>query len=482
MTATSTTTPQPARDVSEQIDASCRLPLFGLFGGAAVWLALSSVFGLIASLKFHAPAMFADCAMLSYGRAYPAWSHLLVYGFCIPAGLGVGLWLLARLGRVEVAQPWLIAVGAKIWHTGVLVGLVGILAGQSTGFEWFELPRYSAVMLFFAFLLMTIWMFVTYTRRREASLYPSQWFVIAALFLFPWIFSTAMLLLQFFPVRGVVQASVAWWFSGNLLNVWLTLAGLAATFYLLPKITGRPLQSYYLALFAFWTLLLFGTWTGIPAHAPLPAWMPALSGVATVLTIVPALTVATMVILTCRGSKAPCGGGPLCFTKFGAWSLALATVLLAVSVCPSLSRVTDYTWFGHGQTTLRLYGFFVMTMLGAIYHILPRLVGEERVCQSRMRANFWLVMPGVLLFSLPLVVGGIRQGLKLLDPGVAFPDGAKAAIMMFRLSSLGETLILVGNLLFLFNMLVALAGYYRSIGKTVYADALSPLEPAEVKP
>ena len=103
MTATSPTSPP-------QIDNSCRLPLLTLFGGAAGWLALSSVFGLIASLKFHAPAMFANCASLSYGRAFPAWSNLLVYGFCVPAGLGVGLWLLARLGRVELAQPWLVIV------------------------------------------------------------------------------------------------------------------------------------------------------------------------------------------------------------------------------------------------------------------------------------------------------------------------------------------------------------------------------------
>lgn len=298
MTATSPTS-------SSKIDSSCRLPLFTLFGGAAVWLALSSLFGIIASLTFHKPSMFADCAMFSYGRAYPAWSNLLVYGFAIPSGLGVGLWLLARLGRVEVAKPFLIAVGAKLWHLGVLVGLVAILNGQTSGYEWFELTRYAAVILFLAFVLMAIWVFVTYSRRTETALYPSQWFVLASLFWFPWILSTAVLLLQFFPVRGVVQAAVAWWFAGNLLNVWLTLSGLAVTFYLLPKLTEKPLQSHYLALFVFWTVLLFGSWTGIPMHSPLPAWMSTLSSVATVMMIIPAISIISIVLNTCRGAKTP---------------------------------------------------------------------------------------------------------------------------------------------------------------------------------
>ena len=474
MTAPPPTSPQ-------QIDNSCRLPLLTLFGGAAVWLALSSVFGLIASLKFHAPAMFANCASLSYGRAFPAWSNLLVYGFCIPAGLGVGLWLLARLGRVELAKPWLIIVGAKLWHVGVLVGLIGILSGQSTGFEWLEMPRSAAVILFLAFMLITVWAFVTYTRRAEVLLYPSQWFVLAALLWFPWIFSTATLLLQVFPVRGVVQVSVAWWFSGNLLNVWLTLAGLASTFYVLPKLTNRPLQSHYLALFVFWTLILFGAWTGIPAHAALPAWMPTLSGAARVLMIIPALAVAASVILTCRGAKTPCGGGPLCYTKFGAASLVLATALLAISGVPQVSRVTDYTWFSHGQTTLQLYGFFAMTMFGAIYHIVPHLVGPDRVCPRWMRINFWLVMPGTLIFTLPLVFGGITQGLRLLDATIPFVDVAKSTLMAFRLSTLGETMLLLGNLIFLFNIVGAMVSYYRSIAKTAFAKATA-LEPARVQP
>lgn len=471
-----------ANSSTSRLDASCRLPLFVLFGGAALWLALSSGFGLIASLSFHKASLFADSAWLSYGRAYPAWSHLLVYGFCIPAGLGVGLWLLARLGRVELAKPWLLAAGAKLWHLGVLVGLIAILAGQTSGYEWFELPRYAAVILFLSFLLITVWAFVTHVRRTEPALYPSQWFVLAALFWFPWILSTAALLLQFFPVRGVVQAAVNWWFAGNLLNLWLSLAGLASTFYLLPKLSGRPLQSHYLALFAFWTLILFGTWTGIPNHSALPAWMPTLSGMASVLLLIPVLAVAAIAFLTCRRVKVACGGGPLCFTKFGVASLVLATLLLLLGACPAIARVTDYTWFGHGQNALRLYGFFVMTMLGAIYHILPHLVGVNRVCPRWMRINFWLVMPGTLIFSLPLVIGGIAQGLKLANPEIDFLDTAKAAMMMFRLSTLGETMLLLGNLVFLFNLKAAIVSYYRVLCHSAYEEVTTELEPAGVKP
>ncbi len=472
MTATSPITPS-------KIDSSCRLPLFALFSGAALWLVLSSVFGLAASMTFHKPSMFADCTVGTYGRAYPAWSHLLVYGFAIPSGLGVGLWLLARLGRVEVAKPFLIAVGAKLWHLGVLVGLVAIMNGQTSGYEWFELPRYAAVILFLAFVLMAIWVFVTYSRRSEETLYPSQWFVLASLFWFPWIFSTAVLLLQFFPVRGVVQSSVAWWFAGNLLNVWLTLSGLAATFYLLPKLTNRPLQSHYLALFVFWTVLIFGTWTGIPMHSPLPAWMSTLSSAATVMMIVPALAIAAIVLKTCCGANVVCNGETFCYTRFGAASLVLATFVAAIAACPAVARVTDFTWFTHGHTTLRLYGFFAMTMFAAIYYILPKVSGVT-ICPRRIKGHFWVAMPGALLLAVPMIIGGIKQGLKLADASVPFLDSTKAAIMGFRIGTLGEVLIAIGALVFLANVLLSILSHYRTIAKAKFADAIA-IQLAEVK-
>ena len=476
-----TASPSVVRSTTGGIDASCRLPLFALFGGAAFWLMVGSVLGLIASIKFHSPNFLADCAWLTYGRVYPASTNALVYGFCVMAGLGVGLWMLARLGRVPLARPWLVTVGAKLWHLGVAVGIIGILAGESTGFEWLEMPGYAALILFGAYLLMAACGFVTHFTRRERALYPSQWFILAALFWFPWIYSTANLLLLEFPVRGVVQGSIQWWFSGNLLFVWLGLLGLGASFYLVPKLSERPLQSHYLALFVFWTLILFATWVGIPGGAALPAWMPALSAAGALLTLVPAVGAALTIIQTTRGSKVECLGGPLCYAKFGVWSFVLSIIALAVSSLPQISRITDFTWFGTGRTQLLICGFFAMTMFGAVYHILPRITGFV-LCPRLVRAHFWCGVIGVLLFALPLMIGGIAQGLKLANPGIAFVDLAKSTMMYLRLSTVGELLLVAGNGIFLFNVGAALVRHYRAVCSAAYADATAALQPAEARP
>src|SRR5277367_3197138 len=163
-----------------KIDASCRVPLLVLFGGAALWLVVGSLLGLIASIKFHAPQFLADCPCLTYGHVQPAADNALLYGFCIPAGLGVALWLLARIGQTPLRGVVVPVVAAHIWHLGVLVGLVGIFIGETTGFTWLEFPRTGAVLLFFAYLLLAAWGTMNFSARTERALYPTQWFLIAA--------------------------------------------------------------------------------------------------------------------------------------------------------------------------------------------------------------------------------------------------------------------------------------------------------------
>src|SRR5271157_5637178 len=199
--------PQSARN---EIEASCSVPLLALFGGGVFWLVVGTLFALIASLKFHNPHFLASKPYLTYGRVHAAHVTALLYGFGVPAALGVGLWLLCRLGRALLAGPGVVLIGAIFWHTAVAIGLIAILCGDSTGFESFQMPGYVSAILFVSYLLIALCGVLTFHRRAEGRLYPSQWFVLGSFFWFPWIFSTASMLLLCLPVRGVMQSSIAW--------------------------------------------------------------------------------------------------------------------------------------------------------------------------------------------------------------------------------------------------------------------------------
>src|SRR6185503_11625198 len=123
---------------TNEVDASCRVSLLALFGGAALWLVVGLVLGLIGAIKFHAPEFLSACPLLTYGRVAPAANDAILYGFCIPAALGVMLWIFSRLSNAPLALPIVPVVAAHIWHLGVLIGLVGILIGESTGHPWLE--------------------------------------------------------------------------------------------------------------------------------------------------------------------------------------------------------------------------------------------------------------------------------------------------------------------------------------------------------
>jgi cytochrome c oxidase cbb3-type subunit I len=466
--------PGGAGVLASRIDASCRLPLLVLFGGAALWLVAGLALALIASLTFHMPEMFACCRFLTYGHASAAANDLLLYGFAIPAGLGVMLWIFARLSQAELVLPLVPFAGANLWHLGVFIGVATILGGGSSGFAWLEFPRASAMLLGVAFVLVAISAVATFGERRERELYPSHWFLLAALLWFPWIYSTANLfLVTAWPVRGMAQAVINWWFANNLVFVWLALVGLGVAFYFLPKLAGRPLQSRFYALFAFWTLMLFGTWCGIPQGAPVPAWLPVTSTFASLLLIIPLLAIAIIFVKTVRGANNSCKGGPFCYIKFGTVVFILSGLMLIASACPHGSRVTGLTWFGPAQTQLQILGFFAIVICGAIYEVVPRVMGFALPFPKFVRVQHWCFMLGTVLLVGSLAAGGVQQGLNFFSP--------EAALMALRISTLGLLFLLLGSLLLAANIFTMTIKWKLALVKVVIAYIKSPLETSEVK-
>jgi cytochrome c oxidase cbb3-type subunit 1 len=463
------------------IDASCRAPLLVLFGVAAVWLIVGLALAIIASLAFHKPTLFANCPFLTYGRVLPAANDAILYGFAIPAALGVMLWIFARLSESELLLPLVPIVAANIWLVGVLVGVVAILIGDSTGFTWLEFPRAGSVLLFAAFLLVATSAMATFGARRERALQPSHWFLLASLFWFPWIYSTANLFLVAWPVRGVAQAVIDWWFSNNLLFVWLGLVGLGVAFYLLPKISGRELQSRYFAAFGFWTFILFAPWCGIPQGAPVPSWLPSASTVASFLTFIPVLAIAIVFGRSIRGVNVQCKGGPYCYAKFATAVFILSALMYLATGCPHCASVVGMTWYMPAQTYLQIFGFFAIVICGAAYESLPGVMDFELPFRGFVRAQHWLFMLGLLFLVLPLAIGGIVEGLKMQNPNISFTEITQGTLNYLRISSVGFCLLLLGGVLFAVNIFAMTAIWQTKLAKSLVAAIAASPEAEEVK-
>lgn len=467
-----------------EIDASTRLPVLVFFGSAIFWLLIGSLLGLLAAWKMTHPVLLDSMGWLTFGRIRPAHLNAVIYGWASASGIGVGLWLMARLCRVPLMHSKLLISAAVFWNLGVLVGILGILAGDSRSIEWLEIPGYATPILFVAYALIGIWAIIMFRYRRPGHVYVSQWYLFAAFLWFPWLYATANILLVWQPIQGSAQGAVNWWFAHNVLGLWFTPIGLASAYYMIPKVIGRPIHSYYLSILGFWSLALFYSWNGMHhlIGGPFPAWMISASVVASIMMFIPVITVAINHHMTMRGHFGALKWSPtLRFTVFGAMTYTLVSFQGSSMAIPSLNTITHFTDYTIGHAHLGLYGFFSMMMFGAMYYIVPRLVGWEWPSASMIRWHFWLVAIGILLMVGSLTIGGVLQGLALYDPMVTFRSSLEMATPFRILRGVSGFFLLAGHLVFatLFVLMLLKLGQKRT-GPALFGAPLDKKEEVAV--
>ncbi len=469
-TSSSVSTPTNPELVA-RLDASCRVLLLPIVS-ALVWLLISSVFALITSVKLHSPTVFADCSWLTYGHTRPAANDAFVYGFASQAGLAVGLWILCRLGRTTLVGIVPIAIGSLFWNLGVAIGIVAILSGHGTGFDWLEFPSAGSAILLASYALIGTCALLTFKARQNAELYPSQWYILAALFWFPWLYTTARLLLVWFPVRGVMQLAVTIWFANGLFTLWLTSLSLAVLFYFIPKLIKAPLHSRTLAVLGFWSLATFGAWSGFYRGLPLPGWMVSAGIAATAILFVPLICTVFNLWLTLgegagRNRKPPLLG----FFKASLVFFAIVGVFAFFAAFVPQLRLT---LFGEGVEQLALYGFIGLALFGAIHYITPRLTGVA--CEKFIGANCWGTFVGILVYAVAFIVCGMIQQEKLVNGSVPFVEVMNSTKPFIRISTFGILLLIIGNAAILLRVVCMVLECCRNCCKFCCAD-----EPAPVK-
>src|SRR5262249_17514591 len=357
-----------------RIDASTRVPVLMFYASAMVWLLIGTLLAGFVSFQTTSPDWLTDISFLTWGRLRPVLINIMIYGWASMAAMGTATWLMARLCRTTLRHPLLIVTGIWFWNIGVLIGLIAILMGYSTGFEWLEFPPYAAVVLFVAYTLIISWAVLMFRFRRGEQIYITQWYLLGAFLWFPWLYAAAAAMLLLSPVQGVLQNVVSWWYQNNLLFLWFGAIALGTAYYMIPKVIGRPVYSYHLATIGFWTYALFSSWTGMQrgVDGPFPAWMITASIAATILTLIPVATVGLNHHMTMQGYFPVMRYSPtLRFTVFGAMAYTVFSLVGILISLRSTARYLHFTQATVAYTQMGLYAFFTMIIFGSMYYIVP---------------------------------------------------------------------------------------------------------------
>ena len=331
-----------------------------------------------------------------------------------------------------------------------MLGIGAVLAGWTDGLEWLEIPYPIDAIVAVAGGLMAYSVLMTVARRKTKHFYVSVWYVLAAMVWFPIIFVTANL-----PVwGGVGQAAVNWWYGHNALGLWITALSLAAAYYLIPKVLGRPIRSYWLSLVGFWALAFFYSLNGIHhlIGGPVPTWLITVSITASVMMVIPVAATAVNFHSTMSGRFAALRHSPtLAFTVAGAMIYTAASLQGSAEALRTVNRVTHFTHFTVGHAHLGVYGFASMILFGAFYFIVPRLVDWEWPRPALIRWHFWLALAGITVYFVALTIGGWLEGARMLDPAVPFAGVVNVTKPYLVARSVGGTLMLAAHCVFAYH-------------------------------
>ena len=103
------------------------------------------------------------------------------------------------------------------------------------------------------------------------------------------------------------------------------------------------------------------------------------------------------------------------FITFGTFAFVLSGLAAAIASLQPVSEVVNFTWFTPAQTQLAVYGFFAMTMFGAIDYIVPWLLGVE-LAPARVNCISGSRGSGIAVYVLSLGAGGVQEGNLLNGP------------------------------------------------------------------
>ena len=419
---------------------------------AGSWMIVATLFGFLGALELVAPDLTENIAFIVFGRVRPIHVNLVLFGFVTPGLMAGAFYIVPRVLRTELYSEKLGVATVAIWNI-MLVGLVATLAsGYSQGREYAEMIWPVDMLVVTVFAMVIINLLMTVKRRQEPILYVSVWYACAAAILTACTFSMGNVIWR--PdtgaLVGIPDAILLWFYGHNVFGLLLTPLSAAVAYYVIPRACKAPLYSHTLSLLGFWSLLV--VYTHIGTHhllqVPVPNWLKVVAIVDSVAMVIPVMAFLINIWYTAKGKLGEIHadiGAKFVFT--GTIMYFFVSIQGSMMALPDVQRVTHFNNWVVAHAHIGVLGFAGMISLGGIYYILPRITGKP--LYSRLLADFqyWMVLIGVVGFTVVLTIAGLIQGNAWLNGETVYrvlPEihvyylvRASLGLMIFSSSALG---------------------------------------------
>ncbi|HUD29958.1 MAG TPA: cytochrome-c oxidase, cbb3-type subunit I [Novosphingobium sp.] len=416
---------------------------------------------------------------LNFGRVRPLHTSAVIFAFGGNALIATSYYVVQRTCRARLAFPGLARFVFWGYQLFIVLAATGYLLGISEGKEYAEPEWYVDWWLTIVWVAYLAVFVGTVVKRSEPHIYVANWFYLAFIVTVAMLhvvnnldMPVSLLGAKSYPLFGGVQgALVQWWYGHNAVGFFLTAGFLAMMYYFVPKQAERPIYSYRLSIIHFWSLIFLYIWAG-PHHlhyTALPDWAQTLGMVFSIMLWMPSWGGMINGLMTLNGAWDKVRTDPIIRMMVMALAFyGMSTFegpMMSIKSVNSLSHYTDWT-IGHVHSGA--LGWNGMITFGALYYLVPRLWGRERLYSLRMvNWHFWLATLGIVFYAAAMWVSGITQGLMWREYGAdgylvnSFADSVAAIHPMFVMRAFGGVLYLAGAVIMTVNVWATILGKLR---------------------
>ena len=249
---------------------------------------------------------------------------------------------------------------------------------------------------------------------------------------------------------GLDDAVWNWFYGHNLFGLFITTGGIALVYYLVPKLSRRPLYSHLMSLVGFWSIALLYSNTGQHhlLQAPIPNWLKVISIVGSVGLIVPVFAFSVNIYMTMRGQWGQMLENiPLRFVLTGTFFYLAVSFQGSVQAFMAVNRFVHFTQWVIAHSHLAFLGAFAFISSATMLYMVPQIVRKPLWSRNLADTQYWLMLIGVNGYFWALTAAGVAQGSAWITLGEQVVKAYPIVKPYFLLRSVFGGLFAIGVLM-----------------------------------